>query len=51
LAITYENLDRIEDSLREYEAFVKLAPNDPSASRVAELVERAKAALAERNAK
>jgi Flp pilus assembly protein TadD len=48
LAITYENLDRIEDSLREYEAFVKLAPNDPSAPRVAELVERAKAALAER---
>ncbi len=48
LAIAYENLDRIEDSLREYDAFVQLAPNDPSAARVAELVERAKAALAER---
>jgi Flp pilus assembly protein TadD len=48
LAIAYENLDRIEDSLREYDAFVKLAPNDPSAARIAELVERAKAALAER---
>ena len=48
LAIAYENLDRIEDSLREYDAFVRLAPNDPSAARVAELVERAKAALAER---
>ena len=50
LAIAYENLDRIEDSLREYDAFVKLAPNDPSAARVAELVERARAALAERQA-
>ena len=50
LAIAYENLERIEDSLREYDAFVKLAPNDPSAARVAELVERAKAALAERQA-
>jgi len=45
LAMTYENMDRIEDSLREYEEFVRLAPNDPSAARVAELVERAKAAL------
>ena len=50
LAIAYENLERIEDSLREYDAFVKLAPNDPSAARVAELVARAKAALAERPA-
>ena len=48
LAMTYENMDRIEDSLREYEAFVRLAPNDPSAARIAELVERAQAALAER---
>jgi len=45
LALTYENLDRVEDSLREYEAFVRLSPNDPSAARVAELVERARAAL------
>jgi Flp pilus assembly protein TadD len=50
LAMTYESLDRIEDSLREYEAFVELAPNDPTASRVAKLVERARAALAERGA-
>jgi Flp pilus assembly protein TadD len=50
LAITYENLDRIEDSLREYETFVKLAPNDPSAPRVAEALERARAALSERKA-
>jgi len=50
LAMTYENMDRIEDSLREYEEFVRLAPNDPSAARVAELVERAKAALEERRA-
>ena len=49
-AMTYENMDRIEDSLREYEAFVRLAPNDPSAARVAELVERAQAALEERRA-
>jgi Flp pilus assembly protein TadD len=50
LAIAYENLERIEDSLREYDAFVRLAPDDPSAARVADLVERAKAALAERQA-
>ena len=50
LAVTYENIDRIEDSLREYEEFVRLAPNDPSANRISELVERAKAALAERQA-
>ena len=50
LGMTYENMDRIEDSLREYEAFVRLAPNDPSAARVAELVERAQAALEERRA-
>ena len=48
LAIAYENLNRIEDSLREYDAFVKLAPDDPSADQVADLVERAREALAER---
>jgi hypothetical protein len=48
--MTYENMDRIEDSLREYEEFVRLAPNDPSAARVAELVEKAKAALEQEKA-
>jgi Tfp pilus assembly protein PilF len=48
LAIAYENLDRVENSLREYEAFVRLTDDRDKAERVGELVERARAALEER---
>jgi Flp pilus assembly protein TadD len=48
LAQTYENLDRIPESLAEYEAFVKLAPDDPRAQKIEQLVKRARQALEER---
>jgi tetratricopeptide (TPR) repeat protein len=48
LAMAYERLDRIEDSLREYEAFVSLTDDAEMAARITELVEQARAALAER---
>jgi len=48
LATAYERLDRIEDSLREYEAFVELTPDTLMAKRISRLVERARAAQAER---
>ena len=48
LAMAYENLDRIEDSLREYESFVKLTDDEQMATKVAGLVKRARAALEER---
>jgi Flp pilus assembly protein TadD len=49
LAQTYENLDRIPESLAEYEAFVELAPDDPRAQKIEQLVKRARQALEERS--
>lgn len=51
LAMAYENLDRIEESLREYEAFIRLTEDRDRAARVDQLVQRARAALAERRAR
>ena len=48
LAAAYERLDRIEDSLREYEAFVELTSEPAMAARISRLVERARAAQAEK---
>lgn len=48
LAQAYESSNSIEDSLAEYEAFLKLAPGDPRAPKIAQLVERARKALDER---
>ncbi len=50
LAQAYENLDYIQDSFEEYEAFLKFAPDDPRAQQVHESLERARAALKERQA-
>ena len=50
LAQAYENLDKISESLSEYEAFVRLSPNDPLAPKIEKLLTRAKSALAERQA-
>ena len=50
LAQAYENLDKIPESLSEYEAFIRLSPNDPLAPKIEKLLARAKAALAERQA-
>ena len=50
LAQAYENLDKIPESLAEYEAFLHLAPDDPLAPKIGQLVKRARAALAERQA-
>lgn len=49
LAQAYENTDRIEESLDEYEAFLELSPDDPRAGQIARLVERARKALQERS--
>lgn len=49
LAQAYEGSDSIEDSLDEYESFLKLSPGDPRAPKIAQLVERARKALDERN--
>ena len=50
LAQAYENLDKIPESLSEYEAFIRLSPNDPLAPKIEKLLTRAKSALAERQA-
>ena len=50
LAQAYENLDRLEDSYREYEAFIKLKPGDPEAARVQGLLTQARKAFAEKQA-
>jgi superkiller protein 3 len=50
LAQAYESLDKIPESLGEYEAFLRLSPDDPLAPKIGQLVKRAKAALAERQA-
>jgi tetratricopeptide (TPR) repeat protein len=50
LAQAYESLDRIAESLDEYDAFVRLAPDDPRAPQIKGLVKRARSALAERRA-
>ncbi len=48
MAMAYENTDRVKDSLREYESFVKLTKDEQMAIKVTRLVKRARAALAER---
>ncbi len=48
MAMAYENTHRVEDSLREYESFVKLTKDEQMAIKVTRLVKRARAALAER---
>lgn len=49
LAQAYENTNSIEDSLAEYETFLKLSPGDPRAPKITRLVQRARKALEERN--
>ncbi len=48
LAMTYEKLDRVEDSLREYDAYVLLAGDDPKAQKIKALVEQARGVLAQK---
>jgi Flp pilus assembly protein TadD len=48
MGIAYEKLNRVEESLREYETFIRLAPSDPMAPKIRELVEKARAALADK---
>ena len=50
LAQAYEKLDKIPESLSEYDAFVRLSPDDPLSPKIAKLLARAKSALAERQA-